>query len=81
MRNVTITIEDSPEGDSFIKSLRQFSFIRKIEESTLEVSSSKPWEEQRNQLQAHLRQAPTLSEEDLQIYEENRAYFDQWPER
>ena len=45
MRNVTITIEDSPEGDSFIKSLQQFSFVRKVEESTLKTPSSKSWEE------------------------------------
>ena len=81
MRNVTITIEDSPEGDSFIKSLQQFSFVRKVEESTLKTPSSKSWEEQRDQLQAHLRQAPTLSEEELRIYEENRKHFAQWPER
>lgn len=81
MRNVTITIEDSPEGDSFIKSLQQFSFVHKVEESTLKTPSSKSWEEQRDQLQAHLRQAPTLSEEELRIYEENRKHFAQWPER
>ena len=84
MRSVTITIEDSPEGESFIKSLQQFPFVRKVEESSdipLKSSSLESWQERRDRLQTHLRQAPTLDEEELRIYEENRKYFDQWSER
>ena len=85
MKTLKITLDDTPQAHLLVDMLRGLSFVRDVKDESISPSEDsvldvirKEGSDRRERIRKHLLSAPTLSEDELASYAENRKYLNQW---
>lgn len=81
MKTLKVTLDDTPQAELLTEMLEGLTFVKSVEEtsnSSLRTDSSvEEVYNRRKRIRQHLLEAPTLNEEELSEYRENREYLNQ----
>lgn len=81
MKTLKVTLDDTPQAELLAEMLEGLTFVKSVEETSNSLITDSLIEEvynRRKRIRQHLLEAPTLNEEELSEYRENREYLNQW---